>query len=111
AALAFVAGATVVVTFLLAREVLGSSRRALMAAVFVTLSPLFLIQSATFLSYLATVVLLECFAVTLLSGTRRGSRLLLASSGLFFGVASSARPVDTILVARPFAAALLYEHR
>lgn len=111
AAQALVAAAVVVMTYLLAREVLGRRWPAVMASLFVVLSPFFLVQSATFLSYLPNVLLLESFAVTFLRGARQGSRWLLASSGVLLGLALFARPFDAVLFALPFGLWLVVSRR
>jgi hypothetical protein len=101
--LAVVAGATVVMTFLLAEEVLGNRREALVATALVVLSPLVLIQSALLLSYLPTLFLLELFAWTLIRGLSRGTPRLLLVSGLAFGLAFFARSYDALVVGAPVA--------
>jgi hypothetical protein len=110
-ALGLAAAAAVFVTYLLGREILGSRRLGLVAAVFLMLSPLFLVQSATFLSYVPNLVLLESAALTLLIGVRRPSKLHLVLSGLFMGLAVFARPFDAVLVMLPFVAWFLWHHR
>ena len=111
AAIAVVSAAVVVVTYLLAHEVLGSAARGLVAAAFLVLSPLFLLQAVSFLSYLPNLLLLETFALCLLAGVRRGSRVLLTAAGLTAGLALFARPFDALLVILPFAAWFVVEHR
>ena len=101
-ALALLAAGTVVAAYLLAREVLGSRRQAALAAGFLVASPLFLIQSATFLNYLPTLGLLMAFAAALLAGVRRSSPVLLVASGLLLGIAGFSRPYDSLLFALPF---------
>lgn len=100
--LGLVASGVVVLTYALAREVLGSRRLALLAAVFMALSPLFLLQSTTFLSYTSSLLLLEGFALALLVGMRTNRRLLLSASGLIFGLAVFARPYDALVFSLPF---------
>jgi 4-amino-4-deoxy-L-arabinose transferase-like glycosyltransferase len=111
AAQAVVAAGVVVVTYLLARQVLGRRWPAVLASVFLLLSPFFLVQSATFLSYLPNLLLLEGFAVALLAGVRRRSPPLLVLSGLLLGLAAFARPYDAVLFAMPFGAWLLFTRR
>jgi hypothetical protein len=74
------------------------------AAAFLAGSPLFAIQSATYLSYLFNAALLMGFAAALLAGVRRRSRPSLALAGLLLGLAVFARPFDAVLVAGPLLA-------
>ena len=99
AALALTAAGAVVACYLLAREVLGRRREAVLAAGFLAGSPLFAIQSATYLSYLFNLGLLMGFAAALLAGIRRRSRGSLALAGLLLGLAVFARPFDAVLFA------------
>jgi hypothetical protein len=100
-ALALIAGGVVVVSYGLAKEVLGDRGLAALATAFLALSPLFVVQSATFLPYCSGLLLLEGFALALLRGLRSNSGLLLSSSGFVFGVALFARPFDAVLWALP----------
>ena len=100
-ALGLVAGAVVVVSYLLGKEVLGDSRKAALASAFLAASPLFLIQSVTFLPYCSSLLLLMAFALTLLRGMRSSRRLWLWASGFLLGVAVFARPFDAVLFAAP----------
>ena len=101
AALALTAAGAVVACYCLAREVLSRRRDAVVAAAFLAASPLFAIQSGTYLSYLFNAVLLMGFAAAFLVGLRRASRGALALAGLFLGLAVFARPFDAALVAGP----------
>jgi 4-amino-4-deoxy-L-arabinose transferase-like glycosyltransferase len=101
AALALAAAGAVVACYHLAREILKRRREAVTAAAFLAGSPLFAVQSATYLSYLFNAALLMGFAAALLGGVRRRSRSLLALAGLLLGLALFARPFDAILVAGP----------
>lgn len=100
-ALGFIAGALVVLSYLLAKEVLGDRGRAALASAFFALSPLFLIQSITFLPYSSNLLLLMAFAVALLRGIRSSGRLWLGASGFLLGLATFARPFDAVLFAAP----------
>ena len=104
AALALTAAGAVVACYLLGREVLGRRREAILAAGFLAGSPLFLIQSATYLSYLFNLGLLMGFAAALLSGIRRRSPGTVALAGSFLGLAVFARPFDAMLFAGPLLA-------
>ncbi|MDQ4097518.1 MAG: glycosyltransferase family 39 protein, partial [Actinomycetota bacterium] len=99
--LGLIAAGVVVMTYLLAKEVLGNRRLALLASAFLGLSPLFLVQSATFLPYCSSLLLLEAFAFTLFRGVRTKSRGTLAVSGLLFGLALFARPFDALIFGAP----------
>ncbi len=101
AALALVAAGAVVACYCLAREVLGRRLDAAVAAAFLAGSPLFAIQSATYLSYLFNAALLMAFAAALLAGLRGRSRASLALAGLFLGLSVFARPFDAVLFAGP----------
>lgn len=103
ATLAVLAAAAVVLLYLLAVEVLKDRRQALLAAGLLAVSPLFLVQSMTFLSYVGNVVLLLGFAVALLRSERTGSRALLVVAGVALGLAFWARAYDAVLFATPFA--------
>ena len=109
--LALIAAGIVVLSYCLAREVLGERRLAAIASAFLALSPLFLVQSATFLPYASSLLLLEGFAFTLLRGLRTNGRLLLSLSGLVFGVAVFARPFDAVLWAVPLGLYVLVSQR
>ena len=101
-AIGFVAAANVILFFLLAKECYQRARLALLATVLFALSPLFLIQSATFLPYMTSLLLNLIFAFLIVRGTRTGSALLLLCSGLALGISFIARPFDAILFAIPF---------
>lgn len=111
AGLAFIAVGIVFATYLLAREVLGQRRHALLATVFVVASPLFLVQSATFLSYVSALALLELFAWALLRGLRLERRWWFVLAGALFGTAFFARSYDALLFGLPFAGLFVYSHR
>jgi 4-amino-4-deoxy-L-arabinose transferase-like glycosyltransferase len=110
-ALGVVAAGVVLLTYALAREVLGDRRPALAAALFLALSPLFVIQSATFLSYCSSLLLLEAFAFTLLRGLRTDGRMLLGASGFLLGLAAFARPFDALVFALPLGVYVLWSRR
>jgi 4-amino-4-deoxy-L-arabinose transferase-like glycosyltransferase len=111
AASATVAAVAVGLVYLLAREMLGSRRVALVAAGVFALSPVTLIQSGTSLPYLFQLVTGLTFAVALLAGLRRGSPVLLVASGVAFGVGLFARPFDAVLFVLPFGAVLVWQLR
>ena len=104
AALALAAAGAVVACYHLAREVLRRRREAVVAAAFLAGSPLFAIQSATYLSYLFNAALLMGFAAAFLAGLRRRARGLLGLAGFLLGLAVFARPFDAALFAAPLLA-------
>lgn len=101
ASLGALAAGAVVLVYLLGREVLGDPRRAVAASLLLLASPLFLIQSMTFLPYLSNVVLLLAFATAYLRGNRTGAALPLLAAGLALGLAFFSRPFDAVLFAMP----------
>ena len=109
--LGLIAAGVVVMTYALAKEVLGDRKLALLASAFLALSPLFLIQSATFLPYCSSLLLLEAFAFTLFRGLRTKRGPLLAASGFLFGVAVFARPFDALLFGAPLGLYFLMRER
>jgi hypothetical protein len=102
AVLGCIAAANVLIFYSLVREFGLKSRFALIATIFFTLSPIFLIQSATFLSYMGSLLFNMLFALLLLRGTRIHSMRLLVFSGLLLGISIMARPFDALLFAVPF---------
>jgi 4-amino-4-deoxy-L-arabinose transferase-like glycosyltransferase len=95
--------ALVVATWLLALELLGNEKEALIAAALVATSPLVIVQSGLLLAYLTTLVLLVLFVWTLVRGVRRGRPGWLIGAGLSIGVAGAIRPYDAVIFAAPFA--------
>ncbi|MBW3616017.1 MAG: glycosyltransferase family 39 protein, partial [Actinobacteria bacterium] len=108
---ALVAAGVVVVTYLLALELVRDRKAALVAAAFVVLSPLFLLQSPTFLAYLPNLLLLETFAFAFARAARTGSRATLALAGLVLGIAFFTRPFDALIFALPFGLWLVVARR
>jgi glucose/arabinose dehydrogenase len=108
--LGLVAAATVIAFYLLAQELYPDRRTALKSAVVLLLSPFFLIQSATFLPYTTSLMLSLVFAFLLLRGSRTGSAVVLALSGVVLGLAFFHRPYDALLFAVPFGLVLLKFH-
>lgn len=109
--LAVLAAATVIMTYLLATEVLGNRIEALVATLLVAASPLVVIQSALLLAYLPTFLLLEIFAWSLIRGLSGGRRPLVALSGLALGTALFARPYDALVFGLPFLVWAFVRHR
>ena len=102
-ALGTVAAGTVVMTFLLAREVLTRDGEALAAAGLVALSPLVLVQSALLRAYMPPLLLLLTSTWGVLRGLSTGRLRLLALGGLAFGLAFAMRPYDAVLFGAPVA--------
>src|SRR5215207_2126359 len=95
----------------LALEVLCDRRRALVAAALVVVSPLFVLQSATYLPYLFSLVLACTVTTLVLGGVRRRSNWRLVVAGALAGVAAFARPFDALLVVAPVVVGMVISHR
>jgi len=74
----------------------------LLAGLVVLGSPLFLLNTATFLPYAPTTLLNLAFALAYLRANRTGSRRLAAVAGGAIGLAFFARPYTAVLFATPF---------
>lgn len=101
ATLALWAASDIVLLAALARELGASPRAAVFAAALLGLSPLFIIQSTTFLPYSGSLAQLLGFALLVLKGCRRGSRPMIFGAGVLFGIAFFARPYDAVLFGVP----------
>jgi hypothetical protein len=110
-ALGLTAAGVVVMCFLLARELVASRAKALLASAFVLASPFFVVQSGTYLNYMFTLLLDLTFGFLVVRGLRRSSRPLLAGAGLVLGLALLTRPYDAVLVTLPFALYGMYVYR
>ncbi|HEX2063072.1 MAG TPA: glycosyltransferase family 39 protein [Acidimicrobiales bacterium] len=110
-ALGLIAAGVVALSYALAREVLGDRKLAAVATAFLALSPLFLLQSTTFLPYCSSLLLLEAFTLFLLRGVRTGRRRTIVLSGFLFGVAVFARPYDALVFAFPLGLYFLFAQR
>ena len=77
-------------------------RTGLLAAVFVLASPLFLLDTATFLPYAPTTLLNLAFAYAYLRADRIGDWRWAAAAGVAIGLAFFARPYTAVLFAAPF---------
>ena len=111
AVLAGLAAAFVVVTYLLAVELLGDRTAAAVAAVLTALSPLVVIQSGLLLPYLPTALLLELFVLLLARAAREGAAPRtweFAGAGLAAGLALTVRPFDGVLFIAPVLAWALF---
>ena len=100
--LGLVAAANVVLVYLLGLELFHRRSVALLATSFFAFSPIFLIQSATFLSYNSALTVELSFALCFLRATRTQSRGSFVCAGFFLGLAAFARPFDAILFGLPF---------
>jgi hypothetical protein len=98
-ALVVAAAAAVLATWWLAREV--SPRAAPYAAALFLISPIFVVHSGLFLSYLWTTALVMGATAAALAGLRNRHWLPFLASGVLFGVAQLVRPLDALLVAVP----------
>ena len=101
-AIGLVAAATVVMTATVAGEVLASRWTGVLAGALLALSPLFVIQSGTYLPYVFQLLLGLVAAHLLLTGLRTTSTWRLVGAGAAFGLALFARPFDAVLFALPF---------
>jgi 4-amino-4-deoxy-L-arabinose transferase-like glycosyltransferase len=103
------AAACVVVTGLLGRELFGRWREGLLAATVLVLSPLFFLQSGTFLPYIFQLALalgiVLLFLGALTRGSGRGAIVRLLVAGFVWGIAVFARQYDALLLAIPLAVA------
>ena len=109
--LALIAAGVVGMTYALGKEVLGDRRLAALATAFMGLSPLFLLQSTTFLPYCSSLLLLEAFALALLRGMRTGRGRLIALGGFLFGMAVFARPYDAVVFGVPLGLYFVFSQR
>src|SRR5690606_17230297 len=82
----------------LANEVVRDRTTSFVAALLLVLSPLFLVQSGTYLPYLFSLALGAGAAALLLSGVRVGSRWRMVTGAALAGVAVFARPFDAALL-------------
>ncbi|EMA41314.1 hypothetical protein C448_12111 [Halococcus morrhuae DSM 1307] len=83
----------------------------LLAGGLLFLSPLFLINSSTFLSYAPTTLWNLLFAAAYLRADRTGNRALAAIAGLAIGIAFFSRPYTAVLFATPFVVHALWTLR
>jgi hypothetical protein len=111
AALVLLAAGAVAAVYGLAREVLGSRAEALVAASLFAGSPLFVMQSATYLPYVSSLILLTLFAGSLLRALRNQRRVGFVVAGFLFSLAVFARPYDAVLFSVPFFALLAWTFR
>jgi len=101
--LAAVGAAVVGLTYLLGREVDGRAT-GVIAAAFVCVSPLFVVDVGTFLPYAPVAVLDLGFALAYLRAERTGSTRAATLAGASIGLAFFARPYTAVCVAAPFVA-------
>lgn len=100
--LALVAGLSVIAVALLAWELWRDRRVAIAAAALLALSPMFVGQSGTYLSYQLALLLTLTFGWLFLRSLRTGSLVGFAAAGVVLGVAFFGRPYDVMLAALPF---------
>ncbi|MFC7138275.1 ArnT family glycosyltransferase [Halosimplex aquaticum] len=84
---------------------------ALVAALFVLASPLFVLNSSVFLPYAPTTLLNLCFAYCYLRADRTGDLRWAAAAGAAVGLAFFSRPYTAVLFASPFVAHALWTLR
>ena len=102
-ALPGVAAANVALLYGVVREA-WDRRTAVVAALALLGSPLFLVQSGVFLPYAPTTMLNLAFAFSYFRAERTGSVGLAALAGVAVGLAFFARPYTAVLFAAPFVA-------
>jgi hypothetical protein len=101
-ALGLTAAATATLMAVFAGHVLRDRTAGLVAGALLALSPLFVVQSATFLPYVFQLMLGLGFATLLLTGVRQRSTARVVSAGAVAGLAAFARPYDAVLFVLPF---------
>ena len=106
-ALGLLAAVAVIAIFLVAEEMY---RRpvAVLAALFLALSPLFLLQSSMYLPYMFSFLLNVLFFLFFLKTLRCQGRLYPALAGVFFGLSFYARPFTALAFALPMAVYAYY---
>jgi hypothetical protein len=109
--LACLAGLTIVAVYGFAFEFLRDRRVALLSALFVALSPMFLVHFALVLTYPLAVLGLTLAGWALLRGVRLGSRRWLVAGGAALGVVVLTRPFDALLFGIPLLALVAYRMR
>lgn len=95
--LALVAALTVPAAYGFTRNLLGDRRVALWGAGLVALSPMTVLQSALFVTYSLTVLLLLAASWALLAAANRASVRLALAGGVLTGAALLVRPMDVVL--------------
>ncbi len=108
----FVAAAAAVVgVYLLAREILGSHRRALAATVLVMVAPLVTVDATTFLPYVWFSALWTFTAWAALRAARSRRPWFALAAGVLAGLTFFARPYEALFVLGPFGVWLLWDGR
>lgn len=106
-ALGLIAAASVIAIFLVGEE-MYSRPVAVLAALFLALSPLFLLQSGMYLPYMFSFLLNLLTFLFFLKTLRRQGRLYPALAGVFFGLSFYARPFTALAFALPMAVYAYY---
>jgi 4-amino-4-deoxy-L-arabinose transferase-like glycosyltransferase len=101
-AIALAAASVVWGTYLLTRELTRDHAHALLAAALMTASPILIIQSGLYVSYLYTLALGLLFGSALLAAVRTRRRWFAVAAGACLGVLLLTRPLDAVLWALPF---------
>jgi hypothetical protein len=119
-ALAAVAAGAVALMGMLGRSVFGRWREGLLAAAILLASPLFFLQSGTYLPYTFQLLLDLAVLVLVLDALRRWPDdgavprpvvTRLVAAGAVWGIACFARPYDALLLAVPIAIAVMIARR
>lgn len=111
ASLALIAAGCVAAFRFMAAELFHSRRSSDLATWGFALSPLVLVQSGTYLSYLSALLFLMLFIGAYLRTLRSSSFGWWVTGGAALGVAAAARPYDALLVALPFGLHALWSLR
>ena len=106
--LMLIAAACVASFGFVARTVLPTKRSSIIATWMFALSPLVLVQSGTYLSYLSSLTFLLLCMGAYLRAVRSGSNIYWAIAGATGAVAFACRPFDAVIVLAPFIAHLAW---
>lgn len=109
-ALAFATALAVVGTYAFAREVTRDRWIALVAASVLVVSPVVVVQSGMYLSYLFSLGLGALFGASLLAGLRLRKWWLLVTAGALVGWLFMTRPFDGVLWAVALLAYVVFAH-
>jgi hypothetical protein len=98
AALGLIAAGAVVAIFFAARQLLRDEWLALLAAAVFALSPLVIVQSALYLSYVFAVLLASTVIALIGRAVEKDTRFLIALAGLVHGLLFFLRPIEGLML-------------
>jgi 4-amino-4-deoxy-L-arabinose transferase-like glycosyltransferase len=110
-ALGIVSAWAILAVYLLAAELLGRRRPAVVASVIVGVSPIYFLTAAMFLGYVFFLAVFCTAAWLLARGMRTGRAVNFLLAGGTFGLAVFHRPFDALLLGVPWAAWLVWRLR